>query len=110
MTQAYQTPEQQKWATKLLGFHYEIFYKPGKDNRVADALSRCHSNDQPVLLAAVASSMPTILTTLQSYYKTAEGQQMVTDLSQQHHYTVNHSLLHYRGRLFLPDIEDLRSL
>lgn len=34
--------EQQKWASKLLGLNYTIEYRPGKDNRVADALSRKH--------------------------------------------------------------------
>lgn len=32
--------EQQKWASKLLGLNFTIEYRPGKDNRVADALSR----------------------------------------------------------------------
>lgn len=32
--------EQQKWTSKLLGLNYTIEYRPGKDNRVADALSR----------------------------------------------------------------------
>ena len=34
------TPEQQKWAAKLLGYDYEIQYRPGRENSVADALSR----------------------------------------------------------------------
>jgi hypothetical protein len=31
--------EQQKWVTKLFGYDYEIIYKNGKENVVADALS-----------------------------------------------------------------------
>lgn len=32
--------EQEKWASKLLGLNFIIEYRPGKENRVADALSR----------------------------------------------------------------------
>lgn len=33
-------PDQQKWITKLMGYKFEIHYKPRKENRAADALSR----------------------------------------------------------------------
>ena len=40
LDQVVQTLEQQKYLAKLLGYQYTIVYKPGKKNRVADALSR----------------------------------------------------------------------
>lgn len=38
------TTEQHKWVSKLFGYEYEIIYKPGKENSVADALSRMASS------------------------------------------------------------------
>lgn len=40
MEQKISTPSQQKWIAKLLGYDFTIVYKKGKENLVADALSR----------------------------------------------------------------------
>ncbi|KAL4587069.1 hypothetical protein LXL04_011719 [Taraxacum kok-saghyz] len=69
LSQVIQTPEQHKWATKLLGYKFEVYYKPGKENRVADALSR---KDEPQLLA-ISFPTSTWLQELQEYYITTEG-------------------------------------
>ena len=34
------TPDQQNWVAKLFGYHFEICYKAGRENKAADALSR----------------------------------------------------------------------
>ena len=34
------TPVQKKWITKLLGYSFLVEYKKGKENKVANALSR----------------------------------------------------------------------
>jgi hypothetical protein len=39
------SPKQHKWVTKLFGYDYEIIYKKGKDNVVADALSRKYEDE-----------------------------------------------------------------
>lgn len=40
MFQVVQTPEQQYYVTKLMGFQFTVVYRAGKTNQVADALSR----------------------------------------------------------------------
>ena len=49
------TAWQQKVFTKLLGLQYRIVYKPGTDNRVADALYR---RSQVVELSAISAPVP----------------------------------------------------
>ena len=39
MEQRIRTSEQQNWVIKLLGYDYEIVYRPGRENLVADVLS-----------------------------------------------------------------------
>ena len=54
MDQVIQTLEQHHYLSKLLGFNYTIVYKSGKDNMVANALSRVEGEqniDSPVLVA-----------------------------------------------------------
>lgn len=46
MSQTIQTPEQQFYLAKLLGFDYDIQYKAGNSNVVADSLSRISESTQ----------------------------------------------------------------
>lgn len=46
--------EQQKWASKLLGLNYTIEYRPGRENRVADALSRIPEKEEMLELQLTA--------------------------------------------------------
>nr|CAD1821648.1 unnamed protein product [Ananas comosus var. bracteatus] len=43
LEQRVSTPSQQKWISKLMGYDYELVYKKGRENVVADALSRAPS-------------------------------------------------------------------
>jgi hypothetical protein len=45
LEQRISSQEQQKWVTKLFGYDYEIIYKKGKDNVMADALSRKYEDE-----------------------------------------------------------------
>jgi hypothetical protein len=45
LEQCISSQEQQKWVTKLFGYDYEIIYKKGKDNVMADALSQKYEDE-----------------------------------------------------------------
>jgi hypothetical protein len=45
LEQRISSQEQKKWVTKLFGYNYEIIYKKGKDNVVADALSQKYEDE-----------------------------------------------------------------
>lgn len=44
------TMDQQNWAAKLLGYRFDIIYKPGLENKGVDALSKMHD---PATLGAM---------------------------------------------------------
>jgi hypothetical protein len=100
MTQVIQTPEQQFYLAKLLGYSYEIVYKPWAQNKVADALSRVHC-----LLITVPHFE--FLTKFKEYaLNDEEFQQLLTQV-QQHpddfpHYETLDGLLFVKGKLFVP--------
>lgn len=50
------SPIQQRWASKLVSLDYEIEYKPGTENRVADALSRRPDKEQLLNIMLLAPS------------------------------------------------------
>ncbi|GKF42741.1 hypothetical protein Tco_0126083, partial [Tanacetum coccineum] len=50
-----------KWLPKLMGFDYEVQYKKGVDNAVADALSRVQNEGQ--LMSTMVMTVPTELFT-----------------------------------------------
>ena len=61
------TPWQHKALTKLLGLSYKIVYKQGKDNWVADALSRTnHATYHEIAIVSVVTS-PWVQTLLATY-------------------------------------------
>ncbi|KAL0361423.1 UNVERIFIED_CONTAM: Retrovirus-related Pol polyprotein from transposon.6 [Sesamum radiatum] len=104
VSQTIQTPEQQKWLSKLLGFHYEIHYKPGKENVVADALSRIPQGPE---YTAISSPTADIFQRLRDFYSTIPvGRELLAAVQAgAAHVTHLHfraGLLYYKQRVFVP--------
>ncbi|KAL0355176.1 UNVERIFIED_CONTAM: putative mitochondrial protein [Sesamum radiatum] len=60
---------QQKWITKLLGLSYEVQYKKGNENRVADALSRREPNLTECQTYGISTQLPLWMQELQTSYE-----------------------------------------
>lgn len=98
-------PQYQKWVGKLLGFDFEIKYKPGPCNKVADALSRGfppHSE----LISMVTSHGIEWAVVYKQIHQDPWLQQITSDIlsgnSTLKGFAVERGLLKYKIRLVLP--------
>ena len=73
------TPSQQVWLAQLMSYDFEIVYKKGSENRVADALSRVSSHEIASLaVSAVSSTLNQQI--LSSYEDDNRIQKIIQDL------------------------------
>lgn len=107
MSQSIQTPEQQKWLAKLIGYNFEIVYKPGRENVVVDALSRV--TESPLVDSFLTISAPScpIVEQLKTFYSQhLAGQKLIrklaNDSTMQQQFTFRSGLLYFGDRLFVP--------
>uniref|UniRef100_A0A2N9J200 Integrase catalytic domain-containing protein n=1 Tax=Fagus sylvatica TaxID=28930 RepID=A0A2N9J200_FAGSY len=102
------TPMQQKWISKLLGYHFVVEFKRGKENLVADALSRQVDTDlmtevekETVQVAGTSTKSPAG----PSYQEDPVTKDLMasvsTDPDPQGAVTYKNGLLLHKGRLYL---------
>lgn len=100
------TPYQQKLYTKLLGLQYQIIYKKGSENRVADALSRKPSHESSC--AALSVCQPSWLQSVVSGYQTdVHSRELVAKLllnpTAVPHFSLVDGVLRYKNRIWIGD-------
>ncbi|KAL4554713.1 hypothetical protein LXL04_037315 [Taraxacum kok-saghyz] len=98
------TPDQQNWVAKLLGYSFEIQYKPGRENRAADALSR-RADGGELKLSVSAPIWVQGVQLIQEAQRDPEIQKVVKECQdnpiQQVGFTVRHGILYYKDRLVI---------
>lgn len=105
LDQTLQTPEQQQWLPKFIGYDFIIQYSPGKENIPADALSRSF---------AMAWSEPsnTWLQTVAAATKNDESLMKIYQLCSNNagksgDYVLHQDVIIWKGRIMLPNDSQL---
>lgn len=104
------TPLQQRWLSKLLGYDFIVEYKSGKDNKVADALSR--QEEDGILFGIPRPVISWVNEICECFNEDPEMQVFMEkfakgelDLTQ---YTCHDGLLFYKRRFYLGPNSSLR--
>eukprot|EP00253_Pinus_taeda_P023675 PITA_23675 len=105
LEQRLSSEEQQKLVTKMLGYDFEIMYKKGKQNVVADALSRKDENVE-ALLCTISIIQPDWINETREDWKNDEEvwaliQKLQQDSSTSDTFRWKNDLLWYKYRLYL---------
>eukprot|EP00253_Pinus_taeda_P031027 PITA_31027 len=106
------SPQQNKWLAKLLGYDYEIIYKKGKDNRVADALSR--QFDEESTLLAISLPIPEWIEEARREWFSHPGlSQLISQLQADPNSTKGYSwqddILHYKDKVVISPTSTFKS-
>ncbi|WVZ04461.1 hypothetical protein V8G54_025267 [Vigna mungo] len=106
MDQSLQTPEQQAWLHKFLGYNFTIEYKPRKENLVVDALSRSFfmacSQVHNDLIPKIKVALPL----------NPKLQTIITDCAQgkliHSHYSWLDGILYWKDRIVVPSEQAIK--
>ncbi|KAL0545281.1 hypothetical protein IC582_020431 [Cucumis melo] len=95
-------PQYQKWIAKLLGYSFEVVYKPGLKNKTVDALSRVPSSIHLNQLTALALINLKIIK--EEVEKDKQFKEILMKLrsgEEVHNYALQQEMLQYKGRLVI---------
>lgn len=106
MEQKLATLSQQKWYAKLIRLDYEILYKKGVYNRVANALSRLPNSHEKEKLAVISSLQPEwINDVIDSYTNDPEAnkimQEIIAKEASYQHYSCSKGILKVGNMIYI---------
>ncbi|GKB74012.1 transposon ty3-G gag-pol polyprotein, partial [Tanacetum coccineum] len=112
LNQKLTTPFQFKWLPKFLGYDYEIVYKKGSENVVADALSRMDSSGE-LLQISVSSVSSDVWDKLKDSWKNDLDAQNLIKTLENHSYKGNKyswtgEILRRKGKVVVRNDPELR--
>lgn len=104
---------QQKWLAKLMGLDYEISYKKGKENTVADVLSRLPEVAEQGTVNDISALQPEWLNeVVLSYTEDKEGQSIIQGLlvhdDNYNQYTFTKGVLRCDGNVYVRSYGEIR--
>jgi hypothetical protein len=113
LEQRISSSEKKKWVTKLFGYDYEIIYKKGKENVVADVLS--HKYEDEGSLFSLSFIVPDWLQVVrQEWLQDPKSSQLIQQLQSSAPSPLGYSWLHdelrYKGYLYLSKQSNLKSM
>ncbi|KAL0823918.1 hypothetical protein Bca101_047595 [Brassica carinata] len=102
--------EYQRWLTRLMGFQFDIIYKPGIENKAADGLSRQMQTSVPEACSTLFALMIPSAIQLQDIYAEIEQDDSIQTILQQVRagdlvkpgYSVADNKLWFKRRLVIP--------
>jgi hypothetical protein len=107
------SPEKQKWVTKLFGYDYEIIYKKGKYNVVADALSQKYE-DEGSIFSLSFIILDWLQVIRQEWLQDPKSLQLIQQLQSNAPASPRYSWLHeelrYKGSLYLSKQSNIKSM
>lgn len=99
-----------KLLVKLLGYNYRVEYKRGRENKAADALSRCVNSEQLGVNFAVVPVWVNEI--INSYDRDEFCKELITKLSidtnAEHNYTLKGGILRYKNKVVVGTNSELR--
>ena len=114
MSQVIQTPEQQVYLSKLLGYDYSIQYKVGKRNIVVDVLSRISKHNEGQFFVLSMCNFTFLEDLRKSLIDSPDFQKLVTQI--QHNptsftnYKIHNGLIFFKGKIWLDPTNHFKQL